>query len=561
MTNIQRNNAIPLYMSEASHSFSFHDKIMRNLPVNLEKIMNKIEYSREHGQRYKPTEEALASWISRQHTPYRRQACQAFVDHSHYYTFYEAVTMLNEQITKALRDIQSSPRKDAPVCIFLPVEKGENVGQSSILFGLYGYHVLTTHMSPEQIRFINNKDLEQMNHTKTLSSVNILLIDDFSYSGSQLKTSIQQLYFLYKDTIHLSVCLVGCSDRAKNSIFVKPRAKTRYGVLYYRPPQYLSDNYKLYTGIVVPTMYNLYKENKLDKETYIFMEYFFRPFNGSLKVSVFFEHKMADDLSTLSSILRYGAIIPAGYKVTGSGSGNPEWVRHMDVIQKEYDFVDRITSDMSPEEAYRLEYIPILPECSAMDVPYLRKIQSYYSIVISCDLNIDQSKHIAHLVKIYKERHGTLDTLDETQLYDLMVERYKQEKKENGESSDDVPDEENVLDYWDNVNNLLFDDIFFKPRRSTEYYYKTYTPVQFFNDIETIEKMRKQRCPVSFYKHPDFFQMGGRKQIRRRKVTNRKYGKYGKHRKQQTSRLRKSRKSRKSQKLHTPYTLKYKMKK
>lgn len=536
-------------MAEASPS-STHDTMMRNLPVNLEKIMNKIEYSREHGQRYKPTEEALASWISRQHTPYRRQACQAFVDHSHYYTFFQAVTMLETQINHAVRDIQSSPRNHGMICIFLPVEKGEDIGQSSILFGLYGYHVLTQTIPSEQIRFIDSDDLDRMKQENTLSTSTILLLDDFSYSGSQLKTSIQQLYFLYKDTIHLSVCLVGCSDRAKNSIFVKPRAKTKYGVLYYRPPQYLSDNYKLYTGIVIPTMYNLYKQNTLDKETYLFMEYFFRPFNGTLKVSVFFEHKMADDLSTLSSILRYGAIIPAGYKVTGSGSGNPEWVKHIDIIQKEYDFVDRITADMSPEEAYRLEYIPLLPECSAMDVPYLRKIRSYYSIVISCDLNIDQSKHIAHLVKIYKERHGTLDTLDETRLYDLMVERYKQEKKENGESSDDVPDEENVLDYWDNVNNLLFDDIFFKPRRSTEYYYKTYTPVQFFNDIETIEKMRKQRCPVSFYKHPDFFQMGGRKRNRRIHRNRRMRTK----RNQKPRKTRKTRRVRKSRMKPTKYT-------
>lgn len=536
-------------MAEASLS-STHDKIMRNLPVNLTNIMKKIEYSREHGQRYKPTEEALTSWISRQHTPYRQQACQAFVDHSHYYTFLEAVTMLKTQINHALRDIQSSPRNHGMICIFLPVEKGEEVGQSSILFGLYGYHVLTQSIPPEQIRFIDSDDLDRMKEENTLSSSTILLLDDFSYSGSQLKSSIQQLYFLYQDTIHLSVCLVGCSDRAKDSIFVKPKSKTRFGVRYYRPPQYLSDNYKLYAGVVIPTMYNLYKQKKLDEETYLFMEYFFRPFNGNLKVSVFFEHKMADDLSTLSSILRYGAIIPPGYKVSGSGSGsNPEWKKHKDVIQKEYDFVDRITADMSPEEAYRVEYIPILPECSAMDSSHLRNIQSYYSIVLSCDLNIDQSKHIAHLVKIYKERHGTLDTLDETRLYDLMVEQYKK----NIESPEDVPDEENVLDYWDHVNNLLFDDIFFKPRSSTEYYYKSYTPAQFFVDIQAIERLRKQRCPVSFYKQPDFFQMGGRRHMRNmRKPQRIRISKRKNHRRVRKS--KKSKNSRVSQRKHTRQT-------
>lgn len=530
-------------MAEASPS-STHDKIMHNLPVNLEKIINKIEYSREHGQRYKPTEEALASWISRQHTPYRRQACQAFVDHSHYYTFFQAVTMLETQINHAVRDIQSSPRNHGMICIFLPVEKGEDIGQSSILFGLYGYHVLTQTIPSEQIRFIDSDDLERMKEENTLSTSTILLLDDFSYSGSQLKTSIQQLYFLYEDTIHLSVCLVGCSDKAKDSIFVKPKAKTKYGVRYYRPPQYLSDNYKLYTGIVIPTMYNLYKQNTLNKETYLFMEYFFRPFNGTLKVSVFFEHKMADDLSTLSSILRYGAIIPAGYKVTGSGSGNPEWVRHMDVIQKEYDFVDRITADMSPEEAYRIEYIPLLPECSAMDSSHLLDIQSYYSIVLSGALNIDQSKHIDHLVKVYKERYKRFDasdSLDETRFYEFMIEQYKQETGKT-DIPDDELNEEDIWGHWDNVHSVV-EEMFYKPRGSTEYYYKTYTPVQFFNDITPIEQMRKQRCPVSFYKQPDFFQMGGRKRIRRnhrnRRMRTKRNQKPRKTRK--TRRVRKSR--------------------
>ena len=218
---------------------------------------------------------------------------------------------------------------------------------SVLMFSIIGYKLLLSNGIPENnIFFCKMPEYKNRKH-------HYFMFDDFSYSGSQLKQNLNQLYvrLLLDKTakINLNVILCGVTTESEKVILdvfltkktfdrlkeIHPERLKRVRTIYHFRKQ--KDDgfpfnmmtgklpFKLYYGILVESFESLNKKDKLrleydgkeytSKQIYDGLHYFFRPYNQrKIPCCIYFSHKRADYASTMAEILQYSPIIPINFQ-------------------------------------------------------------------------------------------------------------------------------------------------------------------------------------------------------------------------------------------------------
>jgi hypothetical protein len=142
----------------------------------------------------------------------------------------------------------------------------------------------------------------------------LIILDDSAYSGSQLSTMVNNIYYnrviIEKLNIpNIFIALLALNNFSKQILERVPTKKDKYGTAEETTSPfklvYLSE--RLYEPIIL----------KLGLERYFYINYFFSLYTQDTPyISLYFDHKLADDVSTYKKPLLYGPIVPSNYTPT-----------------------------------------------------------------------------------------------------------------------------------------------------------------------------------------------------------------------------------------------------
>lgn len=408
------------------------DSLTKQIKQYYRENIDKILSYREQSGKYRLNPAKVEEWIRSQYTPIRQQACRKLISKVRYFTYGETFDLFFEVVSKM------AYLKDKTIYILIDKPKnGDAVGQSGFMFALLGYHALMN------ILDIPSRDInftyEILSSSKYQhEDVEYVFFDDFSYSGSQLMQVINELYSIYLKNKRLSfnICLLGASKFAASQMIIKP---TRVGRSFWRAPSAgnLPDNFKFNIGRII----DRYDEN-LTPEEKNNIRYFFDPLETYGKTLVYFDHKIADDVSTLLNVLKFGLVIPENYYIKPrKGLKVPE--------------MEPVSSGKS------FKAIHLIDECEHLERPYIEHVKEYMSFIITMPKN-DLPDWVDEIP----------DTKEEQKVFMTG-------KTEDMEMSGDVQME--VVELYIDLNNIQ--DLNIK---------------QYFKERMLISSIK--RCPVSFYK-------------------------------------------------------------
>ena len=170
-------------------------------------------------------------------------------------------------------------------------------------------HYIQKHGFKEPTHFIS-----ELNNTvfDIIGNDPLIILDDVSYSGSQLSTILGNIYFnrVVKDNKavpNIFVLLIALNDFSKAKLSTVPKEKVRSGIIMrytVSPFKLIFLPERLYTPLLI----------KLAIERYFYLNLFFSPYTGSTPyVSLYLDHKIADEASTYKNVLLYGPIVPSNY--------------------------------------------------------------------------------------------------------------------------------------------------------------------------------------------------------------------------------------------------------
>jgi hypothetical protein len=250
--------------------------------------------------------ELARQFIALQTSKIRQDAAQDLIDNTVYITLKEIDEIMAQLVDRFYADpaIKEFYEKDGDHTVYLYTG---NSNKSNYFLGVLAYKYMRKDAGP--IKFVKSMNDELYDIVGTNP---ILIIDDVSYSGSQLSDMLNAIF--YRRVI--------VSKQTTPSIYVLLTAlnevsKSRLS----RVPQLFTDGY--YDKYTVSPFKLIYLEDRLYKpllyilgiEKYINMLTFFSPMTSHTFtpiVSIYLDHKMADPLSTFTQSLMYGPIIPNG---------------------------------------------------------------------------------------------------------------------------------------------------------------------------------------------------------------------------------------------------------
>lgn len=220
-------------------------------------------------------------WINSQLSERRRKAAQFLLDHTNYVTFNEVIENLKNCIIRIYKDIDIS--KD--IYIYVGPDRNSSF-YFFALIGLYYIKTLNYKCPVKAVRKIK-PDFQQY-----------IVLDDCAYTGGQFLVRFCKHYHSYTPS-----CKYMCDT--KNSIIYAGFAVAFRGA-YFRILKYndIGYNIKLYTG-------HMFEDLSIENPIFKDVLYYFSPYMyGNPKRSLYFDHKMADPVSTFMKILQYGPILP-----------------------------------------------------------------------------------------------------------------------------------------------------------------------------------------------------------------------------------------------------------
>jgi hypothetical protein len=396
---------------------------------------------RAHSGKYRLNPAKVEEWIRAQYTPRRQEVARLLIDKVHYFTYSETFDLFFNVVSKMVN------LRGKPIYILIqPV--GGNVGQSTFMFALLGYHALIN------ILDIPMRDI-YFTYAPVVEGENVIF-DDFSYSGSQISQIINNFYEFNKH-MSIHICLLGASKRAHDFIQIQP--KKSYGGRYMRLAHYgkLPSNYHFYVGKIIND-YDV-DMNEKDKND---VTYFFNPFNKLGKTLVYFDHKIADERSTIMFVLKHGLVIPQNYFI------NVEFLKSFN----RYEIKKMVLPEMEPAGS-RNE---------------LRAVH----LIDMCHEDLTPIKHyVSYLYPI--------NQFPEVDFSEDSIEQFNQLEK-YVEEEFDFDDQEFSIYFIEDIQfNITKGDA----TATIDDYILGFNLKQFFQDRDYIRKMPK--CPVSFYKQKGIF--------------------------------------------------------
>ena len=268
-------------------------------PSNIKKIKKAIvAFSGKH-----QINKAIAEqFIHNQLSEVRKQAARDLVENTVYITLAE----VSEIIEQLIIQIYDEHNLNAKEHIYMYCSKPSKSFYFISVLALYhirknGYKEPTQFVSD-----LNNDMLDKIGEHP------LLILDDVSYSGSQLSNMLSNIYYSRvvkskKSVPTIHVGLIGLTTFSKKNLEMVPTKKTKSGIVLEKtrsPFQLYYIKERLYTPLIV----------KLGIQRYFNMNTFFSPYTqGNPHVSIYLDHKMADDVSTYKLALSYGPIVPANY--------------------------------------------------------------------------------------------------------------------------------------------------------------------------------------------------------------------------------------------------------
>lgn len=310
---------------------NFNDSFLVNYEENLRKIQEAIAmYSEKHSI----DEEMSNRFIDEQLTSIRQQAARDLIENTIYITLSEVSSIIEKLIIKMYTEYNLNESEN----IYLYTSKPN---KSFYFISVLALYYIRKNGFKEPTKYISSLSPSVLDET---GSNPILMIDDISYSGSQLSNLLKSLYENYvikqkKEPPNIIVSLVGLNDVSKKKIeYVYINRKTiqlPFKIVYLQE--------RLYQPLLL----------KLGIERYFILNLFFsQTTRDKPVVSIYLDHKIADEISTYKKSLLYGPIVPRNYNYDIFSSN---FIESLD-----YDGINLYLSEYISQSEYSTDQLIIL---------------------------------------------------------------------------------------------------------------------------------------------------------------------------------------------------------
>ena len=288
-------NVIP---EESKNLDLYNDCIDTEFLKNHPKNMARIREALKESGKYKINKINVEKFISEQLTPIRRQAAADLIENTIYIRLKETMKIVEQLV----HQIYERFDKEIP---FMYCSKKN---KSFYLFSCIALHYIKKHgyQIPTFISSMPKTFLQRVN-----ANTPIIIIDDASYSGSQLSKFVSEIHY-YRHTIGLPNLNIIMALTALNDISLYTLSKVtieksaRGSVLKtVHSPYfivYLQD--RLYLSLV----------RKIGIERYFYVNLFFNAWTVA-NIALYLDHKVADSTSTYKNVYVYGPIVPDNYSI------------------------------------------------------------------------------------------------------------------------------------------------------------------------------------------------------------------------------------------------------
>ena len=245
-------------------------------------------------------------FINNQLSQVRRQAAKDLIDNTIYITLQDVsntIELLMDNLYKS-KNITDAVSNNNHIYFYSGDPK-----KSFFFLNVLALYYIRKHGWKEPI-FINNlTDIFFKNNTECP----IILLDDVSYSGSQMTGLLNNIY--YKQVVvntmpppKIIVALIALNTVSLKKMQTVYTKKTKFGIFLNEvvsPFEIIYLSNRLYSTLV----------EKIGEERYNYINLFFSPFTEYQPyISLYLDHKIADTASTYMKALLYGPIIPSNYK-------------------------------------------------------------------------------------------------------------------------------------------------------------------------------------------------------------------------------------------------------
>ena len=277
----------------------FDEAFLRCFPDNLTKVETAIaQFSGKHSIDMEIAEQFINGQIS----DVRKQAARDLVENTIYIQLEEVSSIIEQLIIKLYTEHNLNSAEN----IYFFSGKPE---KSFYFMSVLALKYIRKHGFKEPTHFIS-----QLNDSlfDIIGSAPLVILDDVSYSGSQLSNMMNDIYFNIvvknkKEIPNIFIMLIALNYFSKSKLSIVPSKKTSSGTILQSivsPFKLLFLPERLYTPLII----------KLGVERYFYLNAFFSPYTDDTPyVSLYLDHKIADEASTYKNALLYGPIVPSNY--------------------------------------------------------------------------------------------------------------------------------------------------------------------------------------------------------------------------------------------------------
>ena len=365
---------------------------LKNLKKNY-KIIKKI--SKNISGKHKIDDEKSKIWINSQLCPYRKKYAQILIENTHYITF----ESLFKHIKSLIIDIYKNIKGNTYFYIQSKTDSVYFISITAIHYVKKYYGII-----PGIIFDVSEKTLKNLDG-------DIIIIDDFIYSGNKLKKQLEEIYlksvFINKmniPSIHIGV--VGMTEESKQ--FLKFLNVYDKDII---PLGYNKKGFK--KGIKNPV--NFYKSikieslpKKLGDKGFFNLLYYFAPYNyGNPIISLYFDHKIADSTSTFLRTLIYGPILPSDLKYD---SDDLDSLLSINTKSDPQYLIENVIKNDEKNKIKGIEKIKFVPFIENCNKKLKLKNLEYHWFVMSNDILNENMKNIDDILS--KEEYLKKDNLE-----------------------------------------------------------------------------------------------------------------------------------------------------
>ena len=323
-----------------------------SLYTNYEKNMKIIQKMIKQSGQHTIDRQKANLFIENQISSIRRQAARDLIDNTIYISFQEVVNTTRTLIQKLYRDILSTDdKKTKQVYFYCGVPN-----KSYYFLNALALSFIKEFNFPHPI-FLNSFHLDDF---EIIQDNPFVILDDVSYSGSQMSQMLHEIYYhihiLKKQKVpNIHVLLLAVNTHALEILKKVPRKQI---------PKSKFLSYTAYRDFIPSPFHIHYLDEykyptlaeKIGPERYSYLNLFFSPTTEQQPyLSLYLDHKIADELSTYMKALIYGPIVPANYdykKLFKNNDSNSEFVKGKSVndlieniLEKKLDVIDKTNTE------------------------------------------------------------------------------------------------------------------------------------------------------------------------------------------------------------------------